>query len=106
MDLTKAFDHSRGPLVIKESNGTGVPLSRFTAFFRLGEFTDLNVLAARTDAAARIHFRTCALTARISHWSNFSAHLVFHGKPNILIILLTLRGEMLEDPSYSGSESL
>ena len=37
MDLTKAFDHSRGPLVIKESNGTGVPLSKFTAFFQLGE---------------------------------------------------------------------
>ena len=46
MDLTKAFDHCRGPLVIKKLNGTGVPLINFTAFLRLGEF------AARTDAAA------------------------------------------------------
>ena len=46
MDLTKAFDHSRGPLVIKKSNGTGVPLYSFTAFLRLSKF------AARTDAAA------------------------------------------------------
>ena len=52
MDLTKAFDHSRGPLVIKESVGTGVPPLSFTAFFRLGEFTDLDALAARTNAAA------------------------------------------------------
>ena len=34
IDLTKGFTHSRGPLVIKKSNGTGVPLFRFTAFFR------------------------------------------------------------------------
>ena len=105
-DLTKGFNHSRGPLVIKKSTGTGVPLSRFTAFFRLVEFTDLNALAARTDTAAGINFWTCALTARISHWSYPSAHLVFHGKPNIFITLLTLRGMMLEDPGYSGSESL
>ena len=106
MDLTKAFDHGRGPFVIEESVGTGVPPLIFTAFFQLVEFTDPSVLAARTDTAARINFRTCALTARISHWSNFSVQLVFHGKPNSFIILLTLRGEMLEDPGYSGSESL
>ena len=87
--MTKAFDHSRGPLVIKESVGTGVPPHTFTAFFQLVEFTDLSVLAARTDAAAGINFRTCALTARISHWPNFSAHLVLRGKPNSFTILLT-----------------
>ena len=52
MDLTKAFDHGRGPFVIEESVGTGVPPHSLTAFFRLGEFTDLSVLMARTDAAA------------------------------------------------------
>ena len=46
IDLTKAYDHCRGPLLIKKLNGTGVPFINFTAFLRLEEF------AARTDAAA------------------------------------------------------
>ena len=70
-DLTKGFNHSRGPLVIKKSTGTGVPLSKFTAFFQLVEFADLNVLVVRTDTAAMVHFLPCAFTARISHWFKF-----------------------------------
>ena len=86
MDLTKAFDRCRGPLTIKKLSGTGVPLNRFTAFLRLGEF------AACTDTAAWHNFRTCALMARIIHWPNFYAYFVFHGKPITFIILLTKGG--------------
>ena len=35
-DLSKGFNHSRGPLVIKKSNGTGAPLFRFAAFSTRG----------------------------------------------------------------------
>ena len=45
IDLTKAFDHGRGPVVIKKLAGTGVPFIIFTAFLRLEEF------AACTDTA-------------------------------------------------------
>ena len=43
-DLTKGFNHSRGPLVIKKS-GMGEPSMKFTAFLRLERF------AACTDTA-------------------------------------------------------
>ena len=82
MDLLKAYDHSRGPFVIKEFIGTGVPPPDFTAFTQLVEFADLSILASRTDTAAGVHFLTCALIPRISHRPNIFAHLVFHIKPN------------------------
>ena len=77
MDLFKAFDHCRGPFVIKKSFGTGVPPPDLTAFFQLVEKTDPSILAARTDTAAGVHFLTCALPARISHRPQYFAHLVF-----------------------------
>ena len=45
IDLIKAFDHGRGPVVIKKLAGMGVPSMKFTAFLRLEEF------AACTDTA-------------------------------------------------------
>ena len=45
IDLTKGFDHCRGPVAIKKLAGTGVHFMKFTAFLRLERF------AACTDTA-------------------------------------------------------
>ena len=78
MDLTKAFDHCRGPVVIEELDGTGVPLMKFTAFC---DWRDLRLAQTRL-----LNTTSCP-----AH----SCHALFIGP------ILKLNSSSIENPSPS-----
>ena len=86
------------PLSIIKESVYRCTLSTFTASLKLGN--------SRLPYALQINGPECTSARTSSRFpATFIDQSVLAAKAPVVVVLLTLRGEMLEDPGYSRSES-